>query len=135
MASVCEGTLRGPDKPARAGTEAEREIRSQLQLACANFEPIRHFLDGLGERLAREFGRSAALGCRGGMQPTAKNAFQVQYSLRLAGDMPLALVDKLEEIALAIPAQNWPSTFDALLDGWELAMKTCCVNGSSCEEH
>jgi hypothetical protein len=45
------------------------------------------------------------------------------------------LVDKLEEIALAIPAQNWPSSFDALLDGWELAMKTCCAGGSSREEH
>ena len=46
-----------------------------------------------------------------------------------------ALVDKLEEIALAIPAQNWPSTFDALLDGWELTMKTACADGSSREGH
>ena len=71
MANVCEGTLRGPDKPARAGTEAEREIRSQLQLACANFEPIQHFLDRLGKRLAREYGPSAALERRRGTQPTA----------------------------------------------------------------
>ena len=45
------------------------------------------------------------------------------------------LLDKLEEIALAIPAQNWPSTFDALLDEWELAMKTACADGSSPEGH
>jgi hypothetical protein len=35
-----------------------------------------------------------------------------------------ALVDKLEQFAFAIPSQSWPEVFDALLDGWEMAMQT-----------
>jgi hypothetical protein len=60
-------------------------------LAATNFEPIQVFLDEFSERLANEYGPSATLERRGGMQPTAKNAFQVQYSLRIAGDVPLSL--------------------------------------------
>ena len=86
MDSVCDGILRASEM-----ARPEREIGRQLQLASTNFEPIQVFLDQLGERLANQDGPSAALERRGGMQPTAKNTFEVQYSLRLAGDRPLSL--------------------------------------------
>ena len=61
-----EGTLNVRGRAARA-------IRSQLQLASANFEPIQHFLDRMSETLTRQYGPYTALQRRGGMQPTALN--------------------------------------------------------------
>jgi hypothetical protein len=43
-----------------------------------------------------------------------------------------ARLDQLEQIALATPAENWPETFDALLERWELGAATAregCISG------
>jgi hypothetical protein len=70
---------------------AELAIRSQLQLASANFEPVEHFLDGMSETLEREYGPRTALQRQGGMQATALNTFEVQYSIPHPEDAPLSL--------------------------------------------
>jgi hypothetical protein len=69
---------------------AELAIRSQLQLASANFEPIQHFLDRMSETLTRQYGPYTAWQRRGGMQPTALNTFEVRYSIPHP-DAPLLL--------------------------------------------
>jgi len=70
---------------------AERAIRSKLQLASANFEPVQQFLDRMSETLTRHYGASTALERRGGMQPTALNTFEVTYSIPHSEDAPLSL--------------------------------------------
>jgi hypothetical protein len=42
-----------------------------------------------------------------------------------------ARLDQLEQIALATPAENWPETFDALLDRWELGVATAAAREGS----
>jgi hypothetical protein len=42
-----------------------------------------------------------------------------------------ARLDQLEQIALATPAENWPETFDALLERWELGVATAATREGS----
>jgi hypothetical protein len=60
-------------------------------LASAKFEPVEHFLDRMSKKLAREYGPSTALQRRGGMQATALNTFEVQYSIPHPKDAPTRL--------------------------------------------
>lgn len=64
---------------------------SRLALARSNFAPIARFLNRMGEVIAKEYGESAQMECRGELQPMARNAYETRYSLRHTGGARLAL--------------------------------------------
>ena len=63
---------------------------SGLKQARANFEPLRRFLDSLSQVIVRKYDRHASIKQQG-IQETARNTYDVRYSLNQAGRERLSL--------------------------------------------
>lgn len=71
----------------RSGLQHE----GNLALVRSNLEPLRRFLDRMGELISKEFGDAAVWEPAGEIQKTAQNAHEVRYSLRHADHVRLSL--------------------------------------------
>ena len=63
---------------------------SGLKRARANFEPLRRFIDNLSQVIVRKYDRHASLKQQG-IHETARNTYDVRYSLRSRGMDRLSL--------------------------------------------
>lgn len=70
---------------------ADQDSEGRLALARSRFEPLRGFLDRMGDLISKEFEEAAVLEQSGEMQPTAQNAHQIRYTLRHADEARLSL--------------------------------------------
>jgi hypothetical protein len=63
----------------------------RLALARAKFEPLARVLDRLAQDIRKDYGRPTTLQQRSPMEPTARNAFTVWYSLEGPDKVQFAL--------------------------------------------